>query len=185
MLRIIAGVYRSLRIEVPPSDITRPTTDKVRGAIMSALGNIENKRVLDLFSGSGALGIESISRGASSSTFCDNSLKAIKTIKENLKKLNITNYDIHYGDYQKVLLELAYKKTQFDIVFIDPPYRKKEIYKIARKLLLEYNLLAPGAILIEESDEELKGNYGISKDYKYGIVHVRITKNIQDENSNT
>lgn len=184
MLRIIAGKYKSRRIDVPRGDITRPTTDKVREAIMSALGNIENKIVLDLFSGSGALGIEALSRNASYCIFCDNSLKAINTIKNNLKNLEIENGKVYYGDYQKILEKLKKENMKFDLIFIDPPYCKKEAYKIARKLLLEYNLLNDNALLVEESDEELKGNYGKSKDYKYGIVHVRITREVQDENSN-
>ena len=84
MLRIIAGKYKSLHIDAPNVSTTRPTTDKVREAIMSSLQNeINSCRVLDLFGGSGALGLEALSRGAASCVFCDSSKSAIKTIHNN------------------------------------------------------------------------------------------------------
>ena len=179
MLRIIAGKYRSLRIDSPDANITRPTQDRVREAIMSALyEQMENARVLDLFAGSGALGIEALSRGASFCFFCDHSKKAIQVIKKNLNKIKEDHAKLFFGDYEKALEQLYKEKEKFDIVFLDPPYRLKDAYKKSRELLIKYNLLSDKAILIEESNEKLQGNYGQSKDYQYGIVHVRITREV-------
>ena len=91
MLRIIAGKYRHLQIKTPDVDSTRPTTDKVREALMSILSfNIPSKNVLDLFAGSGALGLESLSRGAASCHFVDTNKNAYRVIKENIKNLRIS-----------------------------------------------------------------------------------------------
>ena len=90
MLRIIAGKYRHLIIEAPSTNTTRPTTDKVREAVMSSLGtSLIDATILDLFAGSGALGLEALSRGAKKAIFCDNNYLAIKTIKDNINKLKI------------------------------------------------------------------------------------------------
>lgn len=179
MLRIIAGKYKSLHIDAPNVSTTRPTTDKVREAIMSSLQNeINSCRVLDLFGGSGALGLEALSRGAASCVFCDSSKSAIKTIHNNLNKLKEEHAEVFLGDYRQVLKQLGKKNYQFDLVFIDPPYKMKEAYEIVRSLLKEYHLLSEHALLVEESDTPLNGTYGKSKDYHYGIVHVRITREV-------
>lgn len=180
MLRIIAGKYRHLAIKVPSGNLTRPTTDKVREALMSALGeNLNNAIVLDLFSGSGALGIEALSRGSQKAYLIDNSSLSIKTIKENVSALKIENCSILNMDYKQALNYFRDKKIKFDIIFIDPPYIKTEVYPYVRKFMVENNLLNPHAILVEESNEELKGNYGESRYYKYGKIHVKITKELK------
>lgn len=185
MLRIISGKYRHLKIEAPNTDKTRPTTDRVREALMSALGNkLEEACVLDLFAGSGALGLESLSRGAKNAYFVDKSKEAIKTIKINLNNLKENNACVLMLSYDKALNYFKEKCIKFDIVFIDPPYKMKDVYKEVRNKLIEYSLLKDGAIIVEESNEKFLGEYGISKDYKYGIVHIRITKELIYENSN-
>lgn len=180
MLRIIAGKYRHLKIESPDTDKTRPTTDRVREALMSALGSkIIDATCLDLFSGSGALGLESLSRGAKEVVFVDKAPIAIKTIKKNLISLKEENYRIILSSYEKALSLLKEEGKKFDIVYLDPPYKMVEVYEKARNLLLDYELLNQGAILVEESNAPFKGDYGLSKDYKYGTVHIRITKEIR------
>ncbi len=180
MLRIISGKYRHLIIEVPNTINTRPTTDKVREALMSALSNeIENRIVLDLFSGSGALAIEALSRGAKYAYLCDNSKLAITTIKKNLKKLGIINAGVLFLDYKNALKYFKVNNIKFDLVFLDPPYIKKEIYKEVLIYLLENNLLNDNAILVEESNMELNDEIGLSKNYKYGKIHVRITRRLK------
>ncbi len=180
MLRIIAGKYRHMLIDSPNTILTRPTEDKVREAIMSALNyQIENSVVLDLFSGSGALGIEALSRGAKKAYFVDNGSLAIKTIKKNLEKLKIENAEIFHYDYKKALEYFKNEKIKFDLIFLDPPYKLKEVYPYVRKYLLENDLLNKNAILIEESDIKLEEEYGESRYYKYGKVYVKITKEIK------
>ena len=141
MLRIIAGKYRHLKINAPDTENTRPTTDRVREALMSALGDkIENATVLDLFAGSGALGLESLSRGAKKVVFCDNSMLAIKTIKQNLFSLKEKNVKILCAHYEKALKILKEEGWKFDVIFLDPPYKMKEVYERVRNLLIDYNL---------------------------------------------
>lgn len=179
MLRIIAGKYRHMIIKTPEGLNTRPTSDRVREALMSAISDyLRDSIVLDLFSGSGALAIEALSRGAKKAYLCDNSKSAINVIKNNLSNLKINNAEIIFEDY-KIALEILKKKNiKFDIVFLDPPYRMKETYDYVVKYLTENNLLTQRAIIIEESDLQFEKEFGKSKHYKYGKTYIRITKEI-------
>ena len=105
-----------------------------------------------MFAGSGALGIESLSRGANHSTFCDKSYESVKMLKQNLKKTNFENKaTIFTEDYKKVLKKI--KGNKFDVIFIDPPY-KLNLAVESIKLILEYNILAKDGIIVLETDEE-------------------------------
>lgn len=180
MLRIISGTYRHLIITTPDGNETRPTTDKVREALMSALStNIEDSVVLDLFSGSGALALEALSRGAKKAYMCDNSPNAIKAIKKNITSLKIDNAEVLFMDYKKALEHFKKLNIKFDLVFMDPPYRLKEAYPYVRNYLLDNELLNKNAILVEESDTKLEDEYGTSRFYKYGKIHVKITKELR------
>ena len=121
MLKIIAGQYKSQKIEYPKNGLTRPVNQKVRGAIFNVLSSIvQDSIILDLFAGSGALGIEAISRGAKQAVFVDNSIEACKTIKKNIANLKVAvPTEIIKKDVNKYLDEV---NDKFDIVFIDPPY---------------------------------------------------------------
>ena len=122
-MRIISGLAGGIPIQVPDA-VTRPTTDKVRQALFSSLGEIVvGARVLDLFAGSGALGLESLSRGAVSATFVEEHRQACEVIRANVAKTRLPGATVKSGDALKVLRELA--KTQpagFDLIFADPPY---------------------------------------------------------------
>lgn len=181
MLRIIAGKYKSLRIEVPNTFNTRPTQDKVREAIMSAINtNIDNAIVLDLFAGSGAMGLEAYSRGASKIYFCDKAKIAINTIKQNLAYLKINDQNILMLDYKKALDYYKTNNIKFDIVFLDPPYKMKEVYEFVENYLITNNLLNNGALIIEESDCKLNDStLGKNKHYKYGTTYVKIISEIK------
>lgn len=179
MLRIIAGKYRHLIINAPETIETRPTTDRVREALMSALGDsLANKVVLDLFAGSGALGLEALSRGAKKAYFCDNAKLAINTIKKNITSLKVDNAEVLMLNYKTALEKFKNENIKFDIVFLDPPYKMKEVYNYVREYLIDNNMLNPNAILIEESDIKLSGEYGKSRYYKYGKIHIKITKEL-------
>ena len=121
-MRIISGMARGTRLETLDGINTRPTLDRVKEALFSIIQNeIWNAKVLDLFSGSGALALESLSRGASTAFLCDNSKKAVEIIKQNVKKTHFENQvKIFCKDYKKCLEEI--KNEKFDIVFLDPPY---------------------------------------------------------------
>jgi 16S rRNA (guanine966-N2)-methyltransferase len=118
-VRVIAGAYKGRRLQAPPGRSTRPTADRVREAVFSILGPLEGERVLDLFAGSGALGIESLSRGAGKAVFVDSDPRAVAAIVRNLRAVG-AEAPVHQRD---VLAYLASPiEAPFTLVFLDPPY---------------------------------------------------------------
>jgi len=150
-MRIIGGEYKSRLIAMPKGVEIRPTQDKVRQAIFNILGDVYGKKVLELFAGSGAFGIEAISRGAKDATFVDNNFKCAQTIKANLESLGVneSKYSIIRANALGVLPRLAKQEEKFDIVFLDPPYYKD----MAKNCLINinaYDILSPvGLVIIE------------------------------------
>lgn len=180
MLRIVGGQYRHRLLNTPPGDSTRPTTDKVREALMSALGySLIDAVVLDLFAGSGAIGLESLSRGASKIYFCDNNYNALKTIKSNIASLGVENesevFSSHYASTLKILKE---RNIKLDIVFLDPPYIKEEVYKEVVDFLFENDMLSEKAIVVKEWNKEIPTDerFNHHKSYKYGSIHILIER---------
>ena len=178
-MRIVGGKYRH-RLIVFPDDMahTRPTKDRIREAIFSAVGDINDYRALDLYAGSGAMGIEALSRGASHVTFVDISGLAIKTINDNLNSLKVDKNEYEVLKTSDVSAIELFKKNnkQFDIVFLDPPYEKGEYEKIV-SLLQSNNLLSDKAILVLESNHPIKLeniDYQKNKEYHYGEIMVFI-----------
>jgi 16S rRNA (guanine966-N2)-methyltransferase len=149
-VRICAGVYKSRRI-VCPDDI-RPTSDRVKEAMFSALlVDYKGLDVLDVFAGSGALGIEALSRGAKSTTFVDNSASSINFIKKNTEQLGISDMCVIIKSDAMTYIKKC--KQSFDLIFMDPPYNKGLASLIAPEL---YFLIKPGGIMvIEHSPREL------------------------------
>lgn len=150
-MRIIGGEYKSRSIAMPKGVEIRPTQDKVREAIFNILGDVSGKTMLELFAGSGAFGIEAISRGAKSVTFVDNNFRCTQTIKSNLESLGVdtAKYNIIRTNALSVLPRLAKDKAKFDIIFSDPPYYKG----IAKKCLINidsYDILSPTAFILVE-----------------------------------
>jgi len=175
-MRIVGGKYRH-RIIIYPDDAThtRPTKDRVREAIFSAIGDISNARVLDLYAGSGAMGIEALSRGASHCTFVDISPIAIKTIKENLNNLKIDNNEYEVIK-NKDINAIESFKNKFDLIILDPPYEEGQ-YEIIINLLKEKNLLSEHAIIVMEANRSIKLeniDYIKNKEYHYGEINVFI-----------
>lgn len=126
MLKIISGSHKSQIINQPNTNKTRPVSQKVRGAIFSILADkVINSKVLDLFAGSGALGIEALSRQAQHAIFIDNSTIACKTISKNLQKLNLSPKAEIIKQVASKYLQIC--KTKFDIIFIDQPYQEFDI----------------------------------------------------------
>lgn len=126
-MRIIAGVRKGAVIAAPRGMRTRPTADRVREAIFSILGDVTGVTVLDLFAGSGALGLEALSRGAAEATMVDNRLQAIRTISKNMQKLRFENAVLARRDYLAFLKDAARKQKRFDLIFVDPPYRMHRV----------------------------------------------------------
>ena len=175
-MRIVGGKYRH-RLIVYPDDAThtRPTKDRVREAIFSAVGDITNYNVLDLYAGSGAMGIEALSRGASHCVFVDNSIIAIKTIKEN-----VTNLKIPSDEYEIIknrdLVAIDLLKQKFDLIILDPPYEEGQ-YEMIVDLLKEKDLLSENTIIVMEANRPIileNIDYKKNKEYHYGEIMVFI-----------
>ena len=120
-MRVVAGAFRGRRIEAPRGRATRPTSDRVREALFSILGAVDGLRVLDLFAGSGALGIEALSRGAAEAVFVESDERAAATVRRNLEALGV-EARVHRRDAFSWLERAAGGEEAFDLVFADPPY---------------------------------------------------------------
>ncbi len=178
-MRIIAGKYRRRLISYPDdASKIRPTKDRVREALFSALGNIENKAFLDLYAGSGSMGLEALSRGCEKVYFVDNYSLAIRTVKNNLASLNIPNdqYEVMFMNDKEALKKLSERSLSFDLIYIDPPY-KSENYMEIINLILSYSLLNNGGRLILESDKQINmplDLFSKNNQYKYGDIFVTV-----------
>lgn len=178
MLKVIGGKYRSRNL-LTPGEETIPTKARVREAVASALSfAIPNAEVLDLFAGSGALGIEMLSRGAKRCVFVDADPDAAKVIRENLKTLKENNGEVLLLDYESALKRLKDEGRKFDIVLLDPPYKMRDSYQKAADYLSDNGLLSEEAVIMMEYegdlDFEIKGAYARAKTYNYGRTKVLI-----------
>ena len=173
-MRVISGIYKGKNLQGFDIDGTRPTMDRVKESLMAMIQSyIPDSVCLDLFAGSGSLGIEAISNGALECTFCDNNDIAIKTIKENTKMIKENIY-INKTDYEYFLNNTNKK---FDIIFLDPPYKLNLINKCL-EIISKNNLLTDnGIIVLEYENENINPlNYEIFKEKKYGSKKVMILK---------
>ena len=151
-MKIISGIYKGRTIEGFDIKGTRPTMERVKESLFAMIQNyLPNSTCLDLFSGSGNLGIEALSEGADTIYLVDNNIKAIKIIEKNIEKLNIEKANIINSDYKKALTLFKEKNIKFDVIFLDPPYKTNFLEK-SLSLIAEYNLLNEDGIIICESD---------------------------------
>jgi 16S rRNA (guanine966-N2)-methyltransferase len=175
-VRIVAGAYGGRRIEAPRGKATRPTSDRVREALFSILGPgaVERARVLDLFAGSGALGIEALSRGAAQALFVDDAAAAVKAIRANLEALG-AQAEVRRADALRFLGAARRDGAQYDLVFLDPPYRLAERLAPALSEALPA-VLAPGAVAVAESDRRapLGLTLPLHDERRYGDTLIRI-----------
>jgi 16S rRNA (guanine966-N2)-methyltransferase len=150
-VRVIAGAFRGRPLKAPPGRGTRPTADRVREALFSILGDVEGLRVLDLYAGSGALGIEALSRGAAGAVFVDSSRRAAEIVRANLAAVGEPPAEVRVEDALRYL-ERAGGRVGYDLVFVDPPYSS------ATRLGERLSPLLPGvltdtALTVTESDK--------------------------------
>ena len=153
-MRVISGSARGKKLVSLEGTNTRPTLDRVKEALFNIIQfDITGTNFLDLFAGSGAIGIEAISRGANSVTFCDNSAEAIKVIKTNIANTRSSDRaTVINKDYIQALKFLAEKNKKFDIIYIDPPY-KSEFANKAIEEIIKLNLLSKDGTIIVETDD--------------------------------
>ena len=176
-MRVITGKARGIQLKTPEGMQTRPTTDRVKEALFSIIHfDIPGSRVLDLFGGTGQLGIEALSRGAKSAVFVDQRADACALIRENLKRTRMEqDAKVIRGDYLEYLSRC---RENFDIVLLDPPYA--EVYlENALKKITEIDILQSGGIIVaerplgKELPWEFEG-FERSKDYKYGKILLTV-----------
>ena len=154
-MRVISGTARGTKLNSIDSLATRPTLDRVKESLFNIIKDkIEESVVLDLFAGSGAIGIEFISRGAKKVFFCEKSHEAVKMIYSNLEKTRFLDKSkIFEKDYKKCLIELSNEKVKLDTIYIDPPYKENLAVKSVEQII-SLNLLNKNGIIVMETDEK-------------------------------
>ena len=179
-MRVISGIYKGRQLEGHELKNTRPTMERVKESLFAMLQNeIKESTVLDLFAGSGNLGIEALSEGAKKAYFVDSNKDAIKTIKKNLEALSCKDQTVLWMDYKKALKEL--EGTKFNMIFLDPPYQTNYIEE-SIKDIKRYQLLEKKGKIICESDQPDKiiypDSYHPVKEKKYGDKYIVILEEI-------
>lgn len=180
-MKVISGILKGRNIEGYNIDGTRPTMDRVKESLFAMIQDyIKDSTILDLFAGSGQLGIEAISNGAKISYFIDNNPEAVKVLNQNITKLSINDKSsVFLSDWKKALNDFANRAIKFDLIFVDPPYDYDVYGKILEKVS-NLNLLNDnGLIILEHHNLKLKDKYNnltIYKSKKYGNKSVNIYK---------
>ncbi|MFR8104418.1 MAG: 16S rRNA (guanine(966)-N(2))-methyltransferase RsmD [Clostridia bacterium] len=154
-MRVISGTARGTKLYSLDGVTTRPTLDRVKESLFNILQHkVQEANVLDLFAGSGALGIEAVSRGAKRAVFCDKSPEAIEVIEKNIHKTKMQNKSVIIKkDYRKALEELKTNKEIFDLIFLDPPYESNLAIE-ATTQILTFDILTKDGMLVIETDDK-------------------------------
>ena len=180
-MRVITGKAKGVTLKTPRGMQTRPTADRVKEALFSIIQfDVPCAKVLDLFGGTGQLGIEALSRGASGAVFVDQSHQACSLIKENLSRTHLAGQGtVICSDYLQYLKRC---RETFDIIFLDPPYAENFLEN-SLKMITEIDILQSGGIIVAERPLEKELNvdfsgYERSRDYKYGNVLIVIFRKI-------
>lgn len=177
-MRVITGTARGRRLRTPENYDIRPTTDNVKESVFNIIQfDIEGRRVLDLFAGTGQLGIECLSRGAAEAVFIDENTAAVKIVKENLKICGFTAAVL-----QQDALSYLRHCGKFDLIFVDPPY-DSGLYESVLETINSVDILSDGGIILCESRREktlpdMRAPYRKKKEYNYG--RVKLTVYIKD-----
>lgn len=174
-MRVISGKYKGKKLLGFNIDGTRPTMDRVKESLFSIIqNNIKGSIVLDLFAGSGSLGIEALSNGAKSCYFVDNNIELINIIKNNVVGIN-DEINIIKSDYKNALKIFKNDNIKFDIIFLDPPYKLNLINECLNEII-EYNLLSDNGIIVCEYEAENVENNRLKliKYKEYGTKKIKI-----------
>ncbi len=188
-MRVIAGRLGGRRLQAPPGRATRPTSDRVREAVFSMLGPVAGARVLDLFAGTGALGIEALSRGAAQAVFVERDAHAARVLRANLAALHIAAdaAQVRQLDALEALRDARAREETYDLVFIDPPYARARPAPSAPEppnagrwgpqlSAILPSLLGPGARVVVESDRRapLELDVALERHRRYGDTSITI-----------
>jgi 16S rRNA (guanine966-N2)-methyltransferase len=176
-VRVVAGRFGGRRLQAPRGRDTRPTSDRVREALFAMLGPLDGERVLDLFAGSGALGIEALSRGAAAATLVERDARAIAVIRANLQALELAGDEalVVHAPAHAALRDASARGDAYDLVLLDPPYR--DAPALGRELSQALPaVLAPDARVVAESDRRapLALELPVLRERRYGDTLIRI-----------
>ncbi len=185
ILRVISGSAKGLKLITLDGMNTRPTTDRVKENLFNIIAPYieEDSNVLDLFAGTGSLGIEALSRGAKSAVFSDQSEKSVEIIKKNLEHAKfIEKSEVFLGEAQLILKKLSHQRRKFDIIFLDPPYRNEIVPRILHDLEIN-GVLDNRVLIVAETDikDELPDEIGtliVSKKQIYGKTKLTFYKRV-------
>ena len=192
MMRIITGKARGVRLATLSGENTRPTSERAKEAVFSMLQfEIQGKEVLDLFAGSGQMGLEALSRGVRRAVLCDRARDAVEIIRANATKTRLLpQCEILCMDYQVALRSFRHKR-RFDLVFLDPPYALGVIPEVLATLTKD-GLLAQGAVVVCETagdadvfgdNESLRERFDLVKGVRYGAAFVTLLRLREEENA--
>ena len=174
-MRIVAGSRKGRRIDAPKGVITRPTGDRVREAVFSIVGPVADAKVLDVFAGSGAMGLEALSRGASGAVFVERDREACRVITRNLEKLRLTGAVVLCQEALRALREESARGHLYDLVLVDAPYEEWERYQEPLGALLSELLTDDGLAVVETSsriEPELPLSLVTSR--RYGSARITV-----------
>jgi len=174
-VRIIAGTHRGHRIAAPKGLDTRPTSDRVRESAFNLIGPVDGASVLDLFAGSGAMGLEALSRGAASATFVEADRKAAEVIDRNLEKLRLTGARVVRDDAARALAGDAAAGRKYDLVLVDAPY---DLYPDLEPMLARYlpHVIAEGGLVVVDTRARVEPKLPLEQrtSRKYGSARVTL-----------
>ncbi|ALC91101.1 DNA methyltransferase [Bacillus sp. FJAT-18017] len=179
-MRVVSGTHKGRQLKAVPGSSTRPTTDKVKEAVFNMIGPYFSGGMgLDLFAGSGGLGIEALSRGLDKVIFIDREPKAIHTIKDNLKACEFEDRsEVYRTDAERALKAVKKRELDFDFIFLDPPYKKQQLVKILEQIDADGRLKQDGLAVCEHGKEvNLPDSIGRLEKIKsevYGIIAISI-----------
>jgi 16S rRNA (guanine966-N2)-methyltransferase len=176
-VRVIAGRFGGRRLAAPPGRGTRPTSDRVREALFSILGPLDGEVVLDLYAGSGALGIEALSRGAERAVFVERDARAARALASNLAALGLgpDDAEVRRIDVVAALKDACSRRENYSLVLVDPPYRQAAGLGESLSEALA-PVLAPGAVVVTESDrrDPIRLSQPLTDERRYGDTLIRL-----------
>lgn len=179
-MRVVSGDCKGRPLKPVPGSSTRPTTDKVKESIFNMIGPYFNGGIgLDLFGGSGSLGVEALSRGIDKVVFIDRDIKAVQTIRKNVETCHFTERaEVYRNDAERALKALFKRKLAFDLIFLDPPYKQQKIKELI-ELICKNNLIKVNGYIVSEHSEEVALPNKIDSLHKikcetYGITAVSV-----------
>jgi 16S rRNA (guanine966-N2)-methyltransferase len=180
LVRVVSGICKGRPLKAVPGNTTRPTTDKVKEALFNMIGPYFDGGIgLDLFAGSGGLGLEALSRGLDKVIFIDRESKAIQVIQENIRACKFEDQtEVYRNDADRALKALIKREICFDYIFLDPPYKKQQLVSLMEKMDNQDVVKKNGIVVCEHSfDVELPssvGQFTQIKHEKYGMIAITI-----------